>query len=45
MSGDTPAACASGLAASLTPLPAADVTLPRAEKPPPTMLPIAEVSR
>src|ERR1700727_2740910 len=44
MSGETPAACASGFAASLTLLPVADATLPRAEKPPPTTLPIAEVS-
>src|ERR1700753_1223224 len=44
MSGETPTACASGFAASLTPLPVAEATLLRAEKPPPMTLPIAEVS-
>jgi hypothetical protein len=44
MSGETPAACAIGFAASLTPLPAADATLLRAEKPPPMIPPTAEVS-
>src|SRR5580698_11379820 len=44
MSGETPAACASGFAASLTLLPVADATLPSAEKPPPMTLPIAELS-
>ena len=45
MSGEMPAACASGLAALLMPLPAAEVALPSAEKPPPMMLPTAEDSR
>ena len=44
MSGEMPAACAIGFAASLTPLPAAEATLLKAEKPPPIIPPIAEVS-